>query len=115
MICTTHGATYDHVPDPHTKYPFIWLDSELQDEGGSKDLIGTVNKQVRVYGLLTDRNKVDRIASGIRNDLLKAKDAFNYSIQLRSFSINEIKENDNGTALLHYSISMTFQYNKKER
>lgn len=115
MICMTHGATYDHVPDAHTKYPFIWLDSELQDEGGSKDLIGTVSKQVRVYGRLTDRNRIDRIASGIRNDLYRASEAFDYSIRLTDFSLTPIKENDNGTPLLHYSIMATFQYNKKER
>lgn len=115
MVCMTHGDTYDYVPNSQAKYPFIWLDSETQSEGGSKDLVGTVNKQVRVYGLLTDRNKIDGIASGIRNDLLKVRDAFDYSIQLREFVIDEIKENDNGTVLLHYSINMTFQYNKKER
>lgn len=115
MVCMNHGDTYDYVPNSQAKYPFIWIDSETQDEGGNKDLVGTVSKQVRVYGLLTDRNKIDRIASGIRNDLLKVREAFDYSIRLRSFEINETKENDNGTVLLHYSISMTFHYNKKER
>jgi hypothetical protein len=115
MICMAHGDTYDYVPDAHAKYPFIWLDSELQDEGGSKDLIGTVTQQMRIYGRLTDRNKIDSLTTLIRNDLVNARDAFDYSIRLTGFEIDPIKENDNGTPLLHYSVMATFQYNKKER
>ena len=115
MICMAHGDTYDYVPDAHTKYPFIWLDSELQDEGGSKDLIGTVTQQVRIYGRLTDRNAIDQMASKIHDDAYRVREAFDYSIRLTDFSITPIQENDNGTPLLHYSVMATFQYNKKER
>lgn len=115
MVCMNHGDTYDYVPDSSERYPFIWIDSERQERTPNTELNGVTTQTVRIYGLLTDRNKIDSIATSIHDELLTVKDAFSYAINLESCEITPIKENADGTRLLHYVLDMDFRYNKKER
>lgn len=113
IICQQYADVYEYAPDSHAKYPFIWLDNDRLDEQMNNDLIGSATHTIRIYGRLTDRKALDDIATNIHNDLRRLKGSFGYSLNLTSFSMQTIKENSNGTPLLHYSVDVSFLYNKK--
>lgn len=113
IICQQYADVYEYAPDSHAKYPFIWLDSDRLDEQMNNDLIGSTTQTIRLYGRLTDRPLLDEYISKIRNDLYKMKGSFNYTTRVTAFSVRTMKENSNGTPLLHYSVDVSFLYNKK--
>ena len=104
---------YEYAPDSSAKYPFVWLDYERLPIIPNNDLMGTYTINIRLYGKLSDRKELNRMNALIHDGLLKVRSAFGYSLALRTYNTQTIKENDNGTPLLHLTTEASFYWNKK--
>lgn len=110
---STDKKLYETVPDSSAKYPFVWLDNERTPFIPNNDLMGTYTINIRLYGKLSDRKELNRMNALIHDGLLKVRSAFGYSLALRTYNTQTIKENDNGTPLLHLTTEASFYWNKK--
>ena len=109
---STDKKLYETAPDSGAKYPFVWLDNERTPFIPNNDLMGTYTISIRLYGTLRDRGELNRMNALIHDGLKRLTSGFGYAISLRTYETNTIKENDNGTALLHLTTEASFYWNK---
>lgn len=105
---------YEYAPDETAKYPFVWLGYDRTPFDPNSDLMGSYRLQIRIYGMLTDRQRLNEINARIYDQLLELRTAYNYRMNLRTYNTEHIKENDKGTPLLHLSTEASFYWNKGE-
>lgn len=103
---------YESVPDASAKYPFVWLDYERVPIRTNNDLLGGYTINIRLYGTSRQRSLLNEINGVIYDALNNIRQAGNYHMSLGRFETNINKENDQGTALLHFSSNAEFSWNK---
>lgn len=108
-------SVYEFSPDEGTKYPFAWLDYERTPLSSNNDLMGEYHISIRLYGLLSDRSRLNEMNGKIHGSLLRLRNAYQYRLSLRTYDTTTLKENDNGTLLLHLTTKASFYWNEGER
>lgn len=108
-----HENTIDYVSENYATFPFVLVTLPRDERIENNDIVGVLRATIRVYGKRTDYVTVD--------DLVAKLDAFtslrfssnDYSFFRTSIDITPLIEDLNGTQLIHYSITLTFNYNKE--
>lgn len=106
--------TYDYIPDAGTAYPFVYLGEQNGSEKPASDLYGSVRQTVHLYGLRTDRAKLDDISAYLESEAKGIRQGYGYHLAHRSTSRQTIADNTDIQPLLHMVLDFTFEFTKKE-
>lgn len=112
-MATTHGDTYDYLPEANAKYPFIFIGEAFNTDNSNSDLFGTIAQTIHVYGTRTHRNKLDGVAMGLHDNAVRMRQAINYNVRLTNYSDRVLMDTTTGTPLLHYVLELEFNYTKR--
>lgn len=108
-----HENTIDYIPDNYATFPFVLVTRPRDERIENNDILGVLRKTIRVYGKRTDYVTVDELASKIDAFTSLRFSSNGYSFFRTSIDITPLIEDLNGTQLIHYSITLTFNYNKE--
>lgn len=105
--------TIDYISDGYATFPFVFVTHPRDERIENNDVVGVLRETVRVYGKRTDYVTVDDIVSKIDMITSLRFSGNGYSFFRTGIDINPLIEDLNGTQLIHYSITLTFNYNKE--
>lgn len=105
--------TIDYISDGYATFPFVFVTHPRDERIENNDIVGVLRETVRVYGKRTDYVTVDDIVSKIDMITSLRFSGNGYSFFRTGIDINPLIEDLNGTQLIHYSITLTFNYNKE--
>lgn len=108
-----HENTIDYIPDNYATFPFVLVTRPRDERIENNDILGVLRKTIRVYGKRTDYVTVDELASKIDAFTSLRFSSNGYSFFRTGIDITPLIEDLNGTQLIHYSITLTFNYNKE--
>lgn len=115
LLCEGVGNVTDYVDgnlERVNNQPLIYLGETSNSETTNTDLNGTVNYTIHIYGLLTDRKRVDEVYVYIRNGMLKGIEEFGYSLSRPSVRLRVLQDNSTEKRLLHYVVEYEATYTK---
>ena len=108
-----HENTIDYVSENYATFPFVLITHPRDERIENNDIVGVLRETIRVYGKRTDYVTVDEIVAKIDAFTSLRFSSNNYSFFRTSIDITPLIEDLNGTQLIHYSITLTFNYNKE--
>ena len=108
-----HENTIDYIPDNYATFPFVLVTRPRDERIENNDILGVLRKTIRVYGKRTDYVTVDELASKIDAFTSLRFSSNGYSFFRTGIDITPLIEDLNGTQLIHYSITLIFNYNKE--
>lgn len=108
-----HENTIDYIPENYAKFPFVLVTHPRDERIENNDIIGVLRETIRVYGKRTDYVTVDDFVAKIDAVTSRRFSGNDYSFFRTSIDITPLIEDLNGTQLIHYSITLTFNYNKE--
>lgn len=108
-----HENTIDYIPDNYATFPFVLVTRPRDERIENNDIVGVLRETIRVYGKRTDYVTVDELVSKIDAFTSLRFSSNGYSFFRTSIDITPLIEDLNGTQLIHYSITLTFNYNKE--
>lgn len=108
-----HENTIDYVSENYATFPFVLVMHPRDERIENNDIVGVLRETIRVYGKRTDYVTVDEIVAKIDAFTSLRFSSNDYSFFRTSIDITPLIEDLNGTQLIHYSITLTFNYNKE--
>ena len=108
-----HTNTIDYISDGYATFPFVLVTHPRDERIENNDIVGVLRETIRVYGKRTDYVTVDEIVAKIDAFTSRRFSSNDYSFFRTSIDITPLIEDLNGTQLIHYSITLTFNYNKE--
>ena len=108
-----HTNTIDYISDGYATFPFVLVTHPRDERIENNDIVGVLRETVRVYGKRTDYVTVDEIVAKIDMVTSLRFSGNGYSFFRTGIDIIPLIEDLNGTQLIHYSITLTFNYNKE--
>lgn len=108
-----HSNTIDYISEGYATFPFVMVMHPRDERIENNDVIGVLRQTVRVYGKRTDYMVTDDIVSKIDAFTSLRFSNAGYSFIRTGIDIIPLIEDLNGTQLIHYSITLTFDYNKE--
>lgn len=108
-----HENTIDYIPENYAKFPFVLVTRPRDERIENNDIMGVLRETIRVYGKRTDYVTVDEFVAKIDAVTSRRFSGNDYSFFRTSIDITPLIEDLNGTQLIHYSITLTFNYNKE--
>lgn len=108
-----HKNTIDYIPDNYATFPFILVTRPRDERIENNDIVGVLHQTIRVYGKRTDYVIADEIVAKIDTVTSLRFSGNGYSFFRTGIDITPLIEDLNGTQLIHYSITLTFNYNKE--
>lgn len=108
-----HENTIDYVSENYATFPFVLVMHPRDERIENNDVVGVLRETVRVYGKRTDYVTVDEIVAKIDAFTSLRFSSNGYSFFRTSIDITPLIEDLNGTQLIHYSITLIFNYNKE--
>lgn len=109
--------TYDYnsgSENEERNYPFIYLTGAINTDSSNSDLMGNVLISANVYGLRVDRNRIDEVEAEIYNQTLRKFEGYGYYFTRTDYDSVLDSDNTDVQPLLVSSITLRFQYTKKE-
>ena len=105
--------TFDYLPDPGTKYPFIFIGENSNTDETNLDLFGNATQTVHIYATRTQRAELDELTAKLINALKSSRMAFEYAISYQSCTQQDAPDNTDVQPLIHRVLDISFSYNKK--
>lgn len=106
--------TFDYLPNAQTKYPFIYIGEVFNNEAINLEVYGGIVQTIHIYGLRTDRRKIDEWTSAILQELRNSKSYLNYNISYRKSTVRDLQDNTDVQPLIHRVLEVEFFYNKEQ-
>lgn len=113
-LCQRVCETYDYLPGAETAYPFIYIGEQEGSDGHTSDLYGSVGQTIHLYGLRTDRGRLDGISSRLETEVRQVSDGQVFHLVHRQTQKQVIPDNTDVQPLLHVVLDVKFDYTKKE-
>ena len=108
-----HANTIDYISENYATFPFVLVTHPRDERIENNDIVGVLRETIRVYGKRTDYIIADEIVAKIDAFTSLRFSANGYSFFRTGIDITPLIEDLNGTQLIHYSITLTFNYNKE--
>lgn len=105
--------TFDYLPDAETEYPFIYVGENLNTTERNFDIYGIVLQTVHIYGLRTDRLKLDELTSHLLGCIRQSRTAYDYAISYQTHNQQDAPDNTDVQPLIHRVLDISFSYSKK--
>lgn len=113
-LCQKKLATYDYLPDGETAYPFAYVGEHSGSDGGNKDLVGRVRQSVHLYGLRTDRSRLEGLVAYFLVGARAIRQQGAYQLLYEGLTRQTIPDHSDVQPLLHLVLDFTYTYTKKE-
>lgn len=108
-----HENTIDYISENYATFPFVLVTHPRDERIENNDVMGVLRETIRVYGKRTDYVTIDEIVAKIDAFTSLRFSSNGYSFFRTGIDITPLIEDLNGTQLIHYSITLTFNYNKE--
>lgn len=111
-----HPNTTDYIDgteEEMRQLPVVYVGELSMSDSSNKDLIGTVNQTIHIYGTLRQRQELDVLVGRIRNEIIRGIPEYNYGLSSPKVNIRTLGDNSMGQTLLHIVMECSVVYNKK--
>lgn len=113
-ICQTlEYNVFNYLPPDKTPYPFVYIgESQELPQATKSVLVGTVQLNIHIYGLHTERKQVSDMKGAILWELRKLRQSknFNWKISNNQTQPQMLQDTTTNTALWHCVIPLEMRF-----
>lgn len=104
--------TFTFLPGEETKYPFIFVGEQFNNDIQTKTVVGgKVTQRIHFYhNDLTKRGTITKMMNDILYELRKVKKTRNYQINITDVSSRVLFDNSTENSLIHAVLEIDFNF-----
>lgn len=106
-------ACYDYLPGKETPYPFVYIGESQELPRATKTAIfGTVQLNVHIYGLHTERGKISKMKNELLREArqLRQTDHYRWSISNNQTQPQMLQDTSTNTPLWHAVLPLEMNF-----
>lgn len=105
-------ATYDFLPPSGTKYPFVYIGEQFDQDRLTKTRItGRVQQTIHIYADVRSRRRLTDMMNQLKAEARRMRKADGYSISVRTLNSQTLNETAGTETLKHGILEIDFQFN----
>jgi len=104
--------TYSYLPPSGTKYPFVFIGEQIENDVANKSTItGEVTQYIHIYDVKEKRRRVTDIMNDLIRDARKARHTDTYYIYIKEVRKQMLLDTSTSETLWHGVIEVDFKFN----